>query len=302
MKEKQAPQETIPAESAPPRSIEIMPRGPHEAVKPIELIQIAGHQGLSLQARRIITLLYRNASIQGIGGSRDYEIEMDLLKPNGHKGYEQVEEAITALMKTIVTVKHRGGSTTRVQLLGGNNMDSPSRASGMLTYSFDKRLVAILEDSRVWGRLEIPVLMAFTTKYAVSLYENIAQLVGLKYKQVQEYSLEEFREMLGVERGKYQRFGGFNKHVLKPAVAEINGLASFTIGITPMKEGRTVTGFRVVWMPKSAEQLRAAYDELANSRVGRRARLYGTVEAVTAPLPTLSGPQHVEQLRGKLGR
>jgi Initiator Replication protein len=287
-------------DTATPRTIEIVPRGFNEAIKPAELIQITGHQSLSLQARRVITLLYRNASLQGIAQGRDYQVEMDLLKPHGHKGYEQIEEAITALMKTIVAVKLPDGGTRRVQLLGGNDMDDPNRPRGMLTYSFDKRLVAILEDSRIWGKLEISVLMAFTTKYAISLYENIAQFVGLKYTQSKQYSLAEFRELLGVEKDKYPKFGEFYKHVVKPAVAEINGLASFTVALSPIKEGRKVTGVSVLWMAKSPEKLGEAYRELANTRTGRRARLMDTVEIVTETIPAMKGPQHAKQLSEKL--
>src|SRR5208337_2245820 len=68
----------------------------------------------------------------------DYTIEIDDLKADRHKGYERVEEAITALMRAILTVKMPGGKTTRVQFLGGNDLDAPDRPAGVLTYSFDK--------------------------------------------------------------------------------------------------------------------------------------------------------------------
>jgi hypothetical protein len=58
-------------------------------------------------------------------------------------------------------------------------MDDPRRAAGVLTYSFDWRLLEILKDSTIWGKIALPVLMAFQSKYAVSLYENIAQMVNL---------------------------------------------------------------------------------------------------------------------------
>lgn len=286
----------------PPRSIDVMPRGINEAVKPAELIQLQGHQDLSLEARRVITLLYRNASIEGIEPGRDYQVEMDLLKPTSHKGYERVEDAVMALMKTVVTVKLPSGGTRRVQLLGGNDMDDPDRPRGMLTYSFDKRLVAILEDSQIWGRLEIPVLMAFTTKYVVSLYENIAQLVALKYKTDEEYELADFRDLLGIGSEKYPRFGELNKHVIKPAVAEINALASFSIGIVPIKEGKRVTKIKVSWFAKDNAALREAYAEVGRTKIGRRARISDKVEAVLEPLPSMKGPQHVPQLNRRIDR
>ena len=71
-----------------------------------------------------------------------------------------VEEAIVSLMQTILTVRLSGGRTRRVQFLGGNDMDDPDRPVGVLNYSFDKRLVEMLRDSSIWGKIALPVLIA----------------------------------------------------------------------------------------------------------------------------------------------
>lgn len=68
------------------------------------------------------------------------------------------------------------------------------------------------------------MFMAFSSKFAVSLYENLAQLAHLSHKTFQEYSLDEFRALLGVPPGRYKTFGELNKHVLKPTVQEINAI------------------------------------------------------------------------------
>lgn len=56
------------------------------ANKPSELIQITGHQNLTLNARRSITLLWHNAHAQGIEEGKDYIIEIDDLIASNHKG------------------------------------------------------------------------------------------------------------------------------------------------------------------------------------------------------------------------
>ena len=266
-------------------TLEIRPRD-REAVKPAELIQVSGHHELTLNARRAITILWHNAHRQGVEEGRDYTIEIDELKPDGHKGYEMVEEAVEALMRTILTLRLPDGRTRRVQFLGGNDLDDPERHAGVLTYSFDKRLVAVLQDSTIWGKIAIPILMAFSSKYAVSLYENLAQLANLSHKTYQEYTLDEFRGLLGVPPGRYKTFGELNKHVLKPAVSEINAIAPFGISVLPVKEGKRVASIKVGWWPKDSEALQAATKELERSKVGRRARLAGTVEHVADPLPS----------------
>lgn len=270
-----APPSNLP--SVPLRVLDLRPRR-DQAVKPAELIQITGHQGLTLNARRAITILWHNAHLQGVAEGKDYVIGLDDLKPDHHKGYEMVEEAIVALMGTILTVRMANGRTRRVQFLGGNDLDDPDRPAGALTYSFDKRLVEILKDSAIWGKIALPVLMAFTSKYAVSLYENASQWIGLGRRVAQELTLDEFREMLGVETGKYAAFGALNKHVLKPALGEINALAPFNLEVVPVKEGKRVAWLRLSWRPKDRAEMDAAWRELRQPKVGRRARISGQVE------------------------
>mmetsp|Transcript_27251 Transcript_27251/g.49899 ORF Transcript_27251/g.49899 Transcript_27251/m.49899 type:complete len:297 (-) Transcript_27251:1414-2304(-) len=258
-----------------------------EAIKPSELIQVSGHQTLSLNARRAITILWHRAHQQGIEEGRDYQIELSDLRTDAHKGNDVVEEAVLSLMKTILTVKLADGRTRRVQFLGGNDMDDPDRPAGVMTYSFDKRLVEILKDSAIWGRITIPVLMAFSSKYSVSLYENASQWLNLDHKSHEDFSLDEFRNTLGVEDGKYVAFGALNKHVIKPTVDEINALAPFNISVIPVKEGRKVARIRLAWWKKSDEEIQEAWRESQRPKFGRRARIKGRVEHVK-PLPSLS--------------
>jgi hypothetical protein len=272
-----------------------------EAIKPSELIQISGHQNLTLSARRAITILWHNAHRQGIEEGKDYSIELADLRTDGHKGTDMIEEAVLLLMRTILTVRLKGDVTRRVQFLGGNDMSDPGRPAGTLTYSFDKRLVEILRDSAVWGKIALPVLMAFSSKYAVSLYENACQWTGLQHKLVQDFTLEELREMMGVEEGRYASFGDLNIHVLKPSAQEINALAPFNVSMVPIKSGRRVTGVKIGWWRKSNEELREAFAEAQRTRVGRKARLTGRVEAVAEPVRSLSSQARQSRLEAREG-
>ena len=283
-----------------PRVVDLRPRL-DQAIKPAELIQITGHQQLTLNARRAITILWHNAHMQGVAEGRDYRIEIDDLKPDGHKGYEMVEEAILALMRTILTVKIPGGRTRRVQFLGGNDLDDPDRAAGTLVYSFDKRLLEVLRDSAIWGKIALPVLMAITSKYVISLYENLAQWSGLTHKTFQEMSLGEFRSLLGVEEGSYPAFGALNKHVIKPAVSEINALAPFGLAILPIKSGKKVTHIRVAWWKKSRAEIADAMAEARRPRAGRKARLATQPDHVTEAWPSVSRRMRRDRLQAGQG-
>ena len=258
-----------------------------ESLKPQELIQIKGHAELTLNARRAITILWHNAHRQGIREGRDYTIEIDDLKTDGHKGYDPVVEAVESLMMTLLIFKDANGDDCRVQFLGGNNMTAKGRPGGVLTYSFDKRLIELLEPSARWGQISLPVLMSFSSKYAISLYENITQSVNLRHITYATYTIEEFREMMGVPAGRYSVYGDLNRHVIKPSVTEINALAHFEISVLPIKKGKKVDQIMVAWTRKSDEARHEALRERERPRVGRRARLTNRVELVADATPSI---------------
>ncbi len=273
--------------------------GSDESIKPSELIQISGHQTLSLNARRAITLLWHNAHRQGIEEGKDYTIPLSELRSDQNRSLKVVVEAIESLMQTLLIVPLPDGGTRRVQFLGGNDMHEANRPAGMLTYSFDKRLVEILKDSYVWGKIAMPVLMAFSSKYAVSLYENLSQWSNLDFKSYQDFTLDEFRDLLGVVDGKYPKYAALSRHVIQLAVVEINALAPFNVTIIPIKTGRKVTGIRVGWSRKSTEQLKEAFAEAQRPKVGRKARVKGATEYVSKPLPSVSDALRKDRISAK---
>ena len=94
---------------------------------------------------------------------------------------------------------------------------------------------------------------------------------------------------MGVPPGRYKTFGELNKHVIKPAVEEVNALAPFGISILPIKQGKRVVQIKVGWWTKDNAQLGQAYDELQRSKIGRRARISGNVEYVPTRFPPRLG-------------
>lgn len=261
------------------RTLELIPAA-GEMLKPAELIDIDGATGLTLAARRLYNQLIAHAFGPRMGEEgQEWTIRLSELR-GLHKGNERIEDSIVALMKTIVTVRLPGGATRRVALLGGNDMGDPERAHGCLTYSFDKRLVPLLRESSVFGKIEIEVMHAFTTKYGLALYEALSRRVRLTSKFYEDFDLEAFRELLGVPSGKLTTFSNLKLRAITPAVEEINAIASFGCQVEPLKVGKKVEKVRVAWWRKDLDGLKEAYAELQRPKVGRRARISGEAEQI----------------------
>ncbi len=75
--------------------------------------------------------------------------------------------------------------------------------------------------------------------------------------------------------------------MIKPAVTEINAMAAFGVKVFPIKQSRKVVAVRVGWWRKEVEELKAAFAEVRRPKIGRKARIGGTVEAVVSlpPVP-----------------
>ena len=260
---------------------------PGEMVKPSELIDVKGATGLSLHDRRIYNILLDNAfgPNLGIEGQR-FEIDVADLR-DSHDSNDRLVQSIEALMKTIVTVQRPDGSQDRVQLLGWNNLSDPRRRHGTLKYAIQPELAALLRDSSVFAKLQMQVMRHFTSKYALALYEAMSRRIRMQ-KIVEEISLEDFREILGVEPGKLDGYGNLNKFAITPALTEVNALAEFTVTVVPQKQGKRIMSVLLGWGMKDLEGRRAAWEELQRPRIGRRARITGTVEPIPfSERPTL---------------
>ena len=280
MKSEAKPPAKIPQTVAQRRNLDGFP-------KAAELIEMKPSQELSLQDGRIFNALIDNA-IGKLGDDTDHEISVRTLRGLNHKGSERVRDSVKALMTTLIEipVQDQNGlpAVLRTQLLTENtltfNEDDPC---AVLRYRLTPTLRKIIQDSKRWGRLKGFVVYAFSSKYALALYEALAVRINL-HKDEQFFTVKEFRILLGVPDGKYPRYPQLKQWVLDPAVLEVNGLSDFMTEITPEREGGGVRGklkgFTLRWRKKTNEEWKQSLDELSRARVGRRQRLEGTVERV----------------------
>lgn len=256
-------------------------------VKPGELINIKEGETLSLQDRRVFNMLIENAWSE-IGEDKSHQIAIAKLRGPRHKGSERVAESVETLMTTLVKVPTKINGEDAIfetQLLGpiARTIDENS-PNAVLVYEFPKQLRKIIQDSRYWGRIKAFVMFAFTSKYALALYEAVC-LRGNLQTNVQMFTVEAFRVLLGVEPGKYRGFPQLKQKVITPAVSEINALSDFNVEVRPIREGGlsrgTLTGFELMWEKKDNDEWMAVLDELGRPKVGRKARISGKVETVS---------------------
>ncbi len=259
-------------------------------IKPGELIDIVELSPLTLQDRRIYNLLILNAW-DTITEPREHRIHKRDLR-GSHNVNDRVGESLVRLMGAVaqLRIERDAGEgqgpetfTRRVQLLAGT--EESARSNGIVYYSFPAAVRGIIRESSQYARLQKQVMFAFSSKYALALYEMVQKRGNLKYKTSEEFPVDRFRAMLGVEPDKLREFKHFKHRAIDPAALEVNGLGEFGCKVEPVYSGRKVTSVRLSWWSKNLDERKTALNELRFSRVGRRARLKGEVET---PAPLIS--------------
>lgn len=264
------------------RTIEVEP-DEYSLIKPGELVDVVEVSPLTLHDRRVYNLLILNAW-GSITEPKEHCIHKRELR-GSHNVNFRVGESIERLMGAIARVQIvRDGKAyiRRVQLLAPT--DESTDNNGLLYYSFHAGLRSIIKQSAQFARLQKDVMFSFSSKYALALYEMVQKRGNLKHKWSEEFPVDRFRGLLGVESGKLTEFKHLKYRAIDPAVLEVNGLGEFGCKVEPVYKGRKVVALRLSWWAKNLEQKKATLKELRVSRVGRRARLRGTVETI-APGP-----------------
>src|SRR3954452_7411411 len=139
------------------------------------------------------------------------------------------------------------------------------------------------KNSTTYGRLRTEVMFCFSSKYALALYEMLQKRGRLQHKNTDEFTVEEFRKLLGVPKKKLLRFADFRVKAIAPAVAEVNALGGYHVQIEGVRTGRFITKIRMIWFPKDEQGLKAAYCEVQKHKAGRKARIGGWAEVIAGP-------------------
>ncbi len=258
-------------------------------VKPGELVDVRELSPLTLNDRKVFNLLIQNAGTD-IDKPVEHIIEKKALRLGDHNVNDRVGETIERLMAGVATIKvTRDGepATQRVQLLAANV--EHDRADGKFYYTFAPELRVILKDSRMFARLQRDVMLSFTSKYALTLYEMVMKRINLTRKTNELFTIPDFRAVIGVPKGKLSSWSNLYKRAIIPAVEEVNHRGFVHVSVEGVKTGRKYTHVEMKWWRASSDKIDDTVVELNRPALGRQHRMRGTAE-----------PLHVSRLRDYL--
>lgn len=263
--------------------------------KPGELIEVTGTHLLETSDRAILNTLLQRAHDSGKMAEVDAEWELTFTELreelSKHNSNERIRESLKRLGSVRVTVHYmsRNGEPRTLETPLLAFIDTGDGDGGHVTvqYSFPKRLRVVLLRSNRWGRVRCEVAYAMKCKYAIALYELICLRIN-RESCVEVFAYERFRELIGVPPGTYEDGSNFRVKVVEPALLEVNGLSDFGVSVELRRRHprAPVHEVGVAWWKKQGEEHRAAMQERERSKVGRKARLRGEVQAVVGGRPS----------------
>jgi plasmid replication initiation protein len=262
-----------------------------EMLKPKELIELKNTGSLTLQDRRVFNKLIENAWGPNLGRAGHwFQIPTAELRDATDRN-KRLGDSVERLMQTIcVVVDEEAELIHRTALLSSNRIETNAN-NGTFHYKLTEELAELLKDSTIFAKLDLEVMRSFRSKYAFSLYEAIARRVRLR-RFTEDLTLEELRDILGVEEGKLDTYRNLNLRAIQPALEEVNAITPYEVSILPKKKGRKVESFIMGWSVKDTDGLKQAYKELQQPKVGRRARVDGQAETIAEtdkPTPSSTG-------------
>ena len=248
-------------------------------IKPREIVSVEGVEGWTLADRRVWNLLLANAWSDHLEDpTAEFTIQLAELR-GSHDSNDRLRATLRKIQTTLVEARMPNGKRRIVQMLGGVDLEDDERTAGTLEYGFDRKLVPLLRDSEIYARMEVKVLAAFTSKYALNLYEALAARINMR-KTTETVEIATLRRWLGVPDGKLERWQHLKDRAVEPAVAEVNAYSPINVEANPIRQKRKVTAVKLSWSRKEpfspAEQ--AASLEINRHSAGRKARTGGTVE------------------------
>jgi hypothetical protein len=260
--------------------------------KAAELIEITGAHALEASDRALFNQLLQIAHDSGRLTEPDSQWEVTLASlrqaSSRHESNDRIRESLRRLRRTEVKVRYISPRTGKPRLLEttllpATDTDIEDGRDATVQFTLAKGLREILDRSNRWGRIRCEVAYAMTSKYAIALYEMIC-LRANRHHCLETIKITDFRELLGVPQGAYERGLDFQRKVIDPAVLEVNGLSDMGVEISLQRRHARapIEGVVLTWWRKSGEEFREAIKERNRSKVGRMARLKGQTEDINA--------------------
>lgn len=297
-------------ESKPPKTIDAIwsaRNKPDVIVTAGEIAELRfmGEKTLSLHAAKLFLLLLQEAGIE-VQDDVQHRVPLSVLNETFHLTRTAFRSAFEELEAQRIAVRVTPNEDRRrpYQKRGPIFADIEEDEDGPgleafrpaeVRFRFSSALRTAVSQSNHWAEISRRAVLAFESRYTLSLYTYLALRAGRRNTSEDPLSIEELRELLSVPAGKLTNWSDLRRFALDRAKAEINQLAGFSFGYEAIKIGRSVGKVRLFWGRKDIDGLRAAERAFQMTRVERTAQRRGVETVVDDRIEVAEGLAAISQ-------
>lgn len=152
--------------------------------------------------------------------------------------YKNIESICMNLMKAVVQVKHDEEHWKMYSLISYCEYNK-----GNIKVKFDEEMKPFLLKLKKQYTKYLLSAIEFKNKYSIRIYQ-LLKMHSFKTPPEIIYDYDEFRELIGLESEKYQRFGDFRIYVLEKAKQEVSKKSDIFFKYEKIKSGKKVSGIK----------------------------------------------------------
>lgn len=167
---------------------------------------------------------------------------------NSKSAYRQMEEVTRSLLSRVLTVKD-GRKTMQTHWV-----QSAVYESGVVEFELDEKLEPyLLELQGVFTSMKVSELMSFKSQYSGRIYELLYQFLVFGTRR---FTLDEFKELLGLDTKEYGLFSNIKARIIESAVKDINKNTPMAVTYETEKTGKKITSiiFHMKYKPPKGEE------------------------------------------------
>ena len=127
------------------------------------------------------------------------------------------------------------------------------KGSGEIKLRFSNKVKGYIGNLKArFTSFKFEQVSALKSVYSIRLYELFIQFQKFEQRKI---SLEELKEMLGIEHESYKAFKSFKQWVITPAMKELNAKTNLEVDYEQIKDGRKVVALEFFFREKEQLQL-----------------------------------------------
>lgn len=183
-----------------------------------------------------------------------YEIKIRdlaaILNIDLNNAYKSADKLTDQLLQRVLVIPEDDGPLK----VGWVSSCKYNNKKGSISFSFDPHLKPyLLQLKRDFTQSKLSILAQFQSIYSIRIYQLLKQYKKIGYR---EFGVDELKEILGIDKGKYSQFKQFRQWVLNQAKKEFErkNEAGFpqcdlTFKLETIREGRTIARLKFIIIP-----------------------------------------------------